>query len=216
MALDGRAGERSLLEKVSRGDADAFWSLWMMHRPHLLAVCYRQMRRVGADADDAVSRSMLVAHAKLPEYAAQIIDVEAWLTRLTCNVCLDIKKERCRGSRKSETLDERVLARREASLPEALSPEDVVLIAQIGNGIRSAIAELPPPLRTVAEFRFVQEMGYDVIAECLSITEANARKRVQQAREMLRPRLSHFAAASLRVKEQDLRGTRPQTEPQRG
>jgi RNA polymerase sigma factor (sigma-70 family) len=209
--MAGRDGERSLLEKVSRGDSEAFWSLWMMHRPHLLAVCYRQMRRVGADADDAVSRSMLVAHAKLPEYAAEIIDVEAWLTRLTCNVCLDIKKERCRGSRKSETLDERVLARREASLPEALSPEDVVLIAQIGNGIRMAIEELPPPLRTVAELRFVQELGYNVIAECLSITEANARKRVQQARELLRPRLSHFAGTSPRVKNEELRVAR--TEP---
>jgi RNA polymerase sigma-70 factor (ECF subfamily) len=184
----------------------------MMHRPHLLAVCYRQMRRVGADADDAVSRSMLVAHAKLPEYAAQIIDVEAWLTRLTCNVCLDIKKERCRGSRKSEALDDRVLARREASLPDALSPEDVVLIAQIGDGIRSAIDELPAPLRVVAELRFVQELGYDVIAEYVSITEANARKRVQQARELLRPRLSRFTGPSLRVKHEELRIARPQAD----
>jgi RNA polymerase sigma factor (sigma-70 family) len=197
MASDGRAGERSLLERVSQGDPDAFWSLWMMHRPHLLAVCYRQMRFIGADADDAVSRSMLVAHAKLPEYAAEI---------------MDIKKERCRGSRKSETLDERVLARREASLPEALSPEDVVLIAQIGAGIRMAIEELPPPLRIVADLRFVQELGYDVIAECLSITEANARKRVQQAREMLRPRLVHFTPMSLRVKHQELRVAGPQTD----
>ena len=211
MASDGRAGERSLLEKVSHGDPDAFWSLWMMHRPHLLAVCYRQMRRVGADADDAVSRSMLVAHAKLPEYAAEIIDVEAWLTRLTCNVCLDIKKERCRGSRKSETLDERVLARREASLPDALSPEDVVMTGQIGAGIRDAIAELPPPLRIVAELRFVQEMEYDLISERLSITEANARKRVQQAREQLRPRLRHLAGVLLGIKDEELRVTRPQT-----
>lgn len=212
MPSEARAGERSLLEKVSQGDPDAFWSLWMMHRPHLLAVCYRQMRRVGADADDAVSRSMLVAHAKLPEYAAQIIDVEAWLTRLTSNVCLDIKKERCRGSRKSETLDERVLARREASLPEALSPEDVALVAQIGNGIRSAIDELPPLLRSVAELRFVQELGYDLIAETLTITEANARKRVQQARELLRPRLLRFTPMSLRVKDEELRVARAQSD----
>jgi len=211
MPLEARVGERSLLDKVSRGDSNAFWSLWMMHRPHLLAVCYRQMRRVGADADDAVSRSMLVAHAKLPEYAAEIIDVEAWLTRLTCNVCLDIKKERCRGSRKSETLDERVLARREASLPDALSPEDVVMTGQIGAGIRDAIAELPPPLRIVAELRFVQEMDYDFISQRLSITEANARKRVQQAREQLRPRLRHLAGVLLGIKDEEVRVTRPQT-----
>lgn len=194
--LERRAGERSLLELVSQGDADAFWSLWMMYRPHLRAVCYRQMRHVWADADDAVSRSMLVAHAKLPEYAAQIIDVEAWLTRLTCNVCLDIKKERCRGSRKAELLDERVLTRREASLPDPLSPEDRVRIAQIREGLRVAIGELPPPLRSVAELRFVQELEYGVVAKRLCITEANARKRVQQARELLRPRLLQFTAAS--------------------
>src|SRR5438132_1389175 len=153
MEFEPRARERSLLEKVSQGDREAFWSLWMMHRPHLLAVCYRQMRRVHEDADDAVSRSMMVAHAKLPAYASQIIDVEAWLTRLTCNVCLDIKKERCRGSRRSESLDERMLSRREATLPKPLSPEDFVLLAQMGNGIRGAIEALPRPLRMVAEMR---------------------------------------------------------------
>ena len=199
-----RAGERSLLEKLSQGDRDAFWNLWLMHRPHLMAVCYRQMRQMHADADDAVSRSMLLAHAKLPAYAAQIIDVEAWLTRLTCNVCLDIKKERCRGSQKAESLDERVLMRREATLPEALSPEEVVFLAQIGDGIRSAIEALPRPLRTVAEMRFVQELGYNVIAECLSITEANARKRVQQARELLRPRLRYLTGDSLGLKDQEV------------
>jgi RNA polymerase sigma factor (sigma-70 family) len=202
MELD--RGERSLLEKVSQGDGDAFWRLWMMHRPHLMAVCHRQMRHMRADADDAVSRSMLLAQAKLPAYAAEIINVEAWLTRLTCNVCLDIKKERCRGSRKTESLDERVLARREATLPEPLSPEDLVLLAQIGDGIRSAIKALPVPLCVVADLRFLQELGYSVIAEYLSITEANARKRVQQARELLRPRLQHLAGGSLGVKDQEL------------
>jgi len=204
MEFEPRAGERSLLEKVSHGDREAFWSLWMMHRPHLLAVCYRQMQRVHADADDAMSRSMLLAHAKLPAYAAQIIDVEAWLTRLTSNVCLDIKKERCRGSRKSELLDERVLSRREATLPEPLSPEDCVLLAQMGNGIRNAIEALPQPLQIVAELRFVQELGYDDIAKRVGITGVNARKRVQQARELLRPRLRHLAFTSLRVKNEEV------------
>ena len=204
MPSAGRTGEKSLLEKVSRGDSDAFWSLWLMHRPHLLAVCSRQMRWIGADADDAVSRSMLIAHAKLPEYASQILDVEAWLTRLTCNVCLDIKKERCRGTRRAESLDERVLMRRDASLPVALSPEEIALLAQIGERIRDAIDELPPSLRSVAELRFVQELGYDTIAERLSITEANARKRVQQAREMLRPRLRHVTPWSLRLEDEEL------------
>jgi len=189
-------GDRSLLERVSRGDSDAFWSLWINHRPHLRAVCYRQMRSVEADADDAVSRSMLVAYAKLPVYAAEIIDIEAWLTRLACNVCLDMKKERCRGSRKAEVLDEQVIARREATLPEPMSPEDTVVHMQIANTILKAIDELPSTLRDVAHLRFVQEVSYDAIAQTLAITEVNARKRVQQAREQLRPRLTDLAQPS--------------------
>ena len=209
MAAEQHSGERSLLERVGEGDEDAFWSLWLMYRPHLRAVCYRQMQRVGADADDAVSRSMLVAHAKLRDYAAQIIDIEAWLTRLTSNVCLDMKKERCRGSRKAEVLDERVLSRREASLPDPLSPEDGVRLAEMREAVLEALSELPPPLRSVAELRFVDELGYDDVAARLSITEANARKRLQQARELLRPRLTRFNA-SLRLEDEKLRVAGPQ------
>jgi len=164
----------------------------MRHRPHLHAVCFRQMQRVRADADDAVSRSMLLAHAKLPEYAQEIVDLEAWLTRLTCNVCLDIKKERGRGARKAASLDERALMRREATLPEPPSPEDTCLLTQVRDKIRIAIEQLPPAIRIVAQLRFVDEASYSHISEHLQITEANARKRVQQARALLRPKLVHL------------------------
>ena len=190
MNQDRRSSERALLDKLSRGDADAFWSIWVLHRPHLHAVCYRQMHRVRADAEDAISRSMLLAHAKLPEYATEIVDLEAWLTRLTCNVCLDIKKERCRGSRKAESLDDQALVRREATLGEPPSPEDACVSSQIRESIRATIERLPPPIRAVAQLRFVHEASYPVIADRLSITEANARKRVQQARALLRPQLT--------------------------
>jgi RNA polymerase sigma-70 factor (ECF subfamily) len=202
-----RSLERALLERLSFGDRDAFWSLWMLHRPHLHAVCYRQMRWVVADADDAVSRSMMLAHAKLPDYAHEIVDVEAWLTRLTCNVCLDIKKERGRGVRKAESLDEQSLTRREATLPEPLSPEDACLSMQMRESISTAIERLPDPLRVVALMRFVQEASYTAIAAHFAITEPNARKRVQQARTMLRPQLVHLRHEEVRITPPAARGT---------
>lgn len=202
-----RSLERALLERLSVGDRDAFWSLWMLHRPHLHAVCYRQMKWVTADADDAVSRSMLLAHAKLPEYAREIVDVEAWLTRLTCNVCLDIKKERGRGVRKAESLDEQSLTRREATLPEPLSPEDRCHLSQMRESIAVAISRLPEALRVVALMRFAQEASYTTIATHLGITEANARKRVQQARTMLRPQLLHLRDARFGITPPEARET---------
>src|SRR5437773_1114233 len=85
--------DHPLLRSLSAGDESAFWTLWQQYQRHLYAVCLRQMSGDEAEADDAVSRSMMVARDRLPEHAQRIENLEAWLTRLTCNVCLDIHRE---------------------------------------------------------------------------------------------------------------------------
>ena len=134
------------------------------------------------DASDAVSRAMLVARSKLPTYAAQIENVEAWLTRLTCNVCLDIDRERRRATDGRVEVDESIALVKQ-------SPEDDYLAHEVRKIIFVAIDELPATLRDAAQLRFVQETPYPAMARTLSITVENARKRVQQARAILRQRI---------------------------
>lgn len=189
MSLWTTVRDAALMESLSLGNADAFWILWKRHEPHLSEICFRQMKYVRADAEDAISRAMLVARDKLPIYAREIIDVEAWLTRLTCNVCLDMKKERSRGTKRVQVLDEAVLARREPTLPEPRSPEEHYASTQTLAAIGEAIDSLPRGLHDAAMLRFVHEQGYPEIAASLGITEANARKRVQLARALLHGQL---------------------------
>jgi RNA polymerase sigma factor (sigma-70 family) len=180
--------DSTLLGHLSHGDDDAFWSIWQRYRRQLYDVCFRRMSGVHADAADAVSRSMIVAHDRLPNYASSIENVEAWLTRLTCNVCLDIHRERKRDSRgqvdlcASDPNDEPYVA----SSP---SPEEDLLQSEACRTIATAIEGLPHMLRDAAQLRFLQELDYDVVAQRLHITESNARKRIQQARAMLCDRL---------------------------
>jgi RNA polymerase sigma-70 factor (ECF subfamily) len=54
------------------------------------------------------------------------------------------------------------------------------------------IRQLPPNLRTAAELRLLEEMPYPEAAHQLGISEANLRKRVQQARQILRQRLEDY------------------------
>lgn len=190
MTSDPRSYDRKLLDALSEGDSSAFWALWLRHEPHLGAVCNRHMRRVRTDAEDAVSRSMMTARERLPEYASEIIDLEAWLTRLTSNVCLDLKKERCRGTRRADPLDENILTRREATLAEPQTPEDTCFASQLRQLISSAFSQLPPALGAAAQLRFLNEASYATIAESLSITETAARKRVQKARVVLKQQLA--------------------------
>ena len=190
---DARSHDRKLLDDLSAGDPSAFWLIWLRHQPHLGAVCRRHMRRLRMDTEDAVSRSMMTAREKLPVYASEIIDLQAWLTRLTSNVCLDIKKERCRGVHRAETLDDQILARREATLADPPTPEESCLTAQLREHISDAFSQLPAALSAAARLRFLAEASYSTIAERLSITEAAARKRVQKARVVLRRELAQVA-----------------------
>jgi len=188
-AADARPSDRVLLDALSSGDSSAFWLLWLRHQPHIGAVCHRHMHRVMTDAEDAVSRSMMTARERLPNYAAEIIDIKAWLTRLTSNVCLDIKKEKWRGTRRADSLDENILTRRDPTLPTPETPEDVCVASQLRQLIDKAICQLPPTVGAAAQLRFLSEASYSTIAERLSITETAARKRVQKARVALRRQL---------------------------
>jgi RNA polymerase sigma-70 factor (ECF subfamily) len=189
MTSEARSHDRQLLDALAEGDASAFWQIWLRHERHLGAICQRHMQPVRSDAEDAVSRSMMTARERLPEYASQINDLEAWLTRLTSNVCLDIRKERCRGTRRADPLDEEILTRREASLGEPQTPEDHCFSSQLRQAIGNAFDQLPPGLGAAAQLRFLNEESYAAIAESLSISEAAARKRVQKARVVLRRQL---------------------------
>lgn len=185
--------------QLSRGNDSAFWSIWERHWDHLYGVCLRHLNGVHSDAADACSRSMLVARKRLPGYALQVSNLEAWLTRLTCNVCLDIHRERRRNVRAAIDLDEAFDESVQAARPRPPTPEDEVLQVEACLAITSAIDGLPPRLSVVAELRFVEDLDYEVIARRLVITQASARKRVQQARKILSDQLG---------RELRLRGTR--------
>ena len=53
--------------------------------------------------------------------------------------------------------------------------------------VENAIDALPPRLQATARRRFIDEADYGEIADELQIRQANARKRVQGARQFLRP-----------------------------
>jgi len=180
--------QKVLLAGLLRGDSDAFWQIWRMHEQRIIEVCRRRMSGAQADIDDAMSRSMFVALEKMPEHAGSILNVEAWLTRLCCNVCIDIQRERSRASRRAVSVDA------DTGIEEILtandSPEQHCLATELGTLIARAIEELPLPLRNASRMRFIDEASYAEIAEQLSITVVNARKRVQQSRSLLRQRLA--------------------------
>jgi RNA polymerase sigma factor (sigma-70 family) len=181
---------RSLLRDFAEGDRDAFWKLWVLFRSHLYHLCLWQMDGIREDAEDALSRVMLKAHEKLPCNAHQIQNVRAWLSKLTLNLCIDVHRERKRHFRRVESIDD--VRTRAVDLIRAAgnSPEDGFLTQEVFSDVCQAVDDLPPRLREPFVLRFFQEMTYDDIADRLTLSAENVRKRIQQARDILKDRLN--------------------------
>lgn len=186
--------EQVLLRRIAQGDRAAFWQLWEQYRNYLYRRCLTWMGGNRLDAQEAYSRAMLKAWDKLPNYAATITNLRAWLTRLTHNLCMDLHRERSRGAKGIESIEAIAAGERETLASTLESPDAALLRRELGMTIRHAINTLPPRLRIPFILRCCQEKSYQEIAEQLALSHHNIRKRIQQAREILQKHLHKYFA----------------------
>lgn len=189
---------RELLCRVAEGNTPSFWMLWDLHKGHLYHLCLWQMGGVREDAEDALSRAMLRALEKLPNNACKIENFRAWLSRLTLNLCVDMHRERRRQVRRLESFENALPGSNDRVLAaDADSPEEGLINREMFAYVCRAVDDLPQRLREPFVLRFFQEMDYREIAECLILSTDNVRKRIQQARDILREQLNRFLQGSV-------------------
>lgn len=147
------------------------------------------------DADDALGHAALVALEKMPQQLPPA-DARRWLLRLVYSKCMDIHRQRrrtaCVGRDDDSSPQEEI---------EAVGPghESVLLASELFAVIRDRIQNLPPRLRQVAELHFLREIPYSEIADRLTLTEVNVRKRMQEARSLLRGHLQAYLEGDVRI-----------------
>jgi DNA-directed RNA polymerase specialized sigma24 family protein len=72
------------------------------------------------------------------------------------------------------------------------SPEQALLGKEMRLYLANAIDDLPTVLRRTSVLYFIQEMSYRDIADYLALSIENTRKRIQQARAILREKLRMY------------------------
>ena len=170
----------------------AFWQLWHQNRDYLYRCCLRWMGGNPTDAEEVLSRAMLKAWDKLPDYAEKITNLRAWLTRLTHNLCIDIHRERRRKAMQIEDIEEVAATGSSAVISCLNSPEEALLHHELGQYIRRAIDTLPSRLRNPFILRYCHQIAYQDIAQQLALSLNNVYKRIQQARDILQKHLSRY------------------------
>jgi RNA polymerase sigma factor (sigma-70 family) len=141
----------------------------------------RSLSRTTADAEDLAQTALVRALQQGPLRCTP--DQAKWyVLRIVRNLAIDQARARARVSVEPR-----------AFLPDIASwdalPEELVLRADDAVVPRAAFEQLEPQHREVLRLRFLEELGYDKVAEHLNVTEHAARQRVYRAMQALRAAL---------------------------
>jgi len=185
--------EADLLQALRAGDKAAFAQLVTTFSPRVYNVALRLLGDP-AEAEDALQETFLNAFRSLHSFEGRS-SLGTWLYRIAANASL----MRLRKRRESLSLDNPVALQEGESLPRQLvnwayMPEKVLLSAEAGRIMDTAIAQLPETLRAAFVLRDILEFSGDETAEALGISLAAMKSRLHRARLFLRQQLSDYFA----------------------
>ena len=179
------------LDRARNGDREAFGRLVRRHQRRVYAAALHILGN-HSDADDATQETFVKAFRALATFDGRS-DFFTWLYRITVNTALNT----LRGGKRGTALSEKsgAEAAHIGGRPEALGQQgsDPAQKAQQSAEVQrvlEAIAELSPSLRVTLVLATVEDLPHKQIAEILEIPEGTVAWRVNEARRLLRQRLS--------------------------
>lgn len=165
-----------------------FWKMWIEHHAPLRKMLLRMTRGNMAEAEDVLGNAMIKAFHQYRQVGGAVANERAWLSRLVRNVCIDHYRSGQRLARWIEdTVRDEILSLRAS--PQGVqepTPEERLEASQAIRELEELITAMPETLRRPLVMRFLEDMGYDEIAQALDLTNCAVRKRIQLARDFLR------------------------------
>lgn len=164
-----------------------FLTHWQLHSRELFLLCLKLMGGNQADAEDALSQAALAALLHLPP-SDKLENAKAWLVRVVCNTSIDLLRRRnrewdLRAVPQEDEPDGSDLERQQAPGP---NPEERYLQRERMRQLCRSLRTLPRHLRRPLLQHTVRGLSYAQMAKRSKLTEVNLRKRVQDARQLLR------------------------------
>lgn len=188
---NGRVEENPDTGGLKRNETMLLEHVWTMHARDILKRCVAWSGGREEDGREAFSRAWSRAAATLISDRPQLLNTRAWLLTLAYHACIDIHRERSR--RREQELDLTSPAAHNVSLHRSApeDPERLTLNKELGAFLLAEVERLPPRLRDALS-AYVDAGEYGEVVERFGITAVNARKRIQQARAILRERLADY------------------------
>jgi RNA polymerase sigma-70 factor (ECF subfamily) len=173
--------ELGLIDQAIAGDAEAFAALYDRHVDRVYRHVYYHLGNQ-ADAEDVTQQVFLRAWQAISRYRRTNVPFIVWLLTIAHNLVVS----HYRRSKETRPLDEDPPMRGHGS-----DPESSVLTRYDREIVRRAILRLKPDYQKVIVLRFIEGIGYDVVAAALGKSEGAVRVIQHRALLELRRLIEH-------------------------
>lgn len=183
--MGDRELDQALVERVQRGDKQAFGLLVAKYQGRLVRLLSRMIRDA-AEVEDVAQETFIKAYRALPNFRGDAA-FYSWLYRIGVNTAKTYLTSR-RGQA-SLSLDEEEGAYDQIAALDAHTPEQLLASRQIGDTVHLAVESLPEEMRTAILLREVDGLSYEEIADVMNCPIGTVRSRIFRAREAVAAKL---------------------------
>lgn len=173
-----------LVERAQGGDQRAFKELFDKYRQPLY---YHILKMVHRDdvIEDLQQEIFLKAFDNIHSYNSGFA-FSTWLYRITTNHTIDfLRKKRLKTSSIDDPIKTKDGEMRVDIEDEDASSDDLVMQTQRQLVIRQALDSLPEKYRMVIQYRHMEELSYQEIAELMDLPLGTVKAHIFRARELL-------------------------------
>jgi RNA polymerase sigma-70 factor (ECF subfamily) len=175
--------DTDLIAKCIAGEVEIYQVLVDRYSSRIVNVAY-MMIGDRHEAEDVAQDAFIRAYKALPKFQHKA-KFSSWLYQIALNLCKDFLKSKARSIKK---MDDEKLQALEKRMEGSVS--QVLLAAELTEGIRNVIYGLPELYREVFVLRHLQGVDYDDVAEITNVPADTVRVRAYRARELLRSSLA--------------------------
>lgn len=178
-------------------------------QPRIIAFC-RHMLWNADELEDALQNSLLIAYESFEKFEGGS-NFQAWMFQICVNVIHNINRRTARDAERHqdtpvEELDIVAELEREYAYDELVHHPELVM-ARVGDEMKSALDGLTPPERTVLLLKIIGELTCKEIAVSLGMPLGSVMGYLTRARGKLRDALSEYAQRQGILRQPIARGT---------
>ena len=189
LTMSDREVDQQLVERVQRGDKQAFGLLVAKYQRKLARLLSRLIRDP-AEVEDVAQETFIKAYRALPSFRGDSA-FYTWLYRIGINTAKNFLVSQGRRAPTTTDFDSEEAETFEDGdqLRDINTPERLMMTRQIGDTVNSAMEALPEELKTAIVLREIEGLSYDEIATIMDCPIGTVRSRIFRAREAISEKL---------------------------